>query len=295
MKTVLSWDVGIKNLAYCLMTFTDNKWKIIEWDNINISTNIPEINECWKCKKKATMFYIANEIEYYVCGKHKGLFVPDDLVFDELFVSDGDSKNKQKEKTKCYKENCKSNGTLIYKNNNYCKTHAKQIFSKMEKGNKLQKIAKAKSVMKESIEDLTKNLVTMLDERKFMLQADIVLIENQPAFKNPKMKTIGCCLHDYFLIRGIIDKTNDSKITEIKYFSASNKLKLNNENTFEILSNTKENNIYKVTKNLGKEYANKMLSDQPDKIEFLNKHKKKDDLCDCFLQGAYYIATISKK
>lgn len=287
MKTVLSWDVGIKNLAYCLMTFVDNKWNIISWDNINISSNIPDTNVCWKCKKKATMFYISENKEYYLCGTHKKLYVPDTLVFEELFVENSG-------KQKCNKENCKLNGKYVYKDNNYCKTHAKQIFTKMEKGNKLQKIAKAKSVMKESIEDLTKNLVTMLDERKFMLQADIVLIENQPAFKNPKMKTIGCCLHDYFLIRGIIDKCENSKITEIKYFSASNKLKLNNENTFEILSNTKENNIYKVTKNLGKEYANKMLSDQPDKIEFLNKHKKKDDLCDCFLQGAYFLS-LSKK
>ena len=33
---VLSWDVGIINLAYCLLSYENDKWKIIDWGNIDL-------------------------------------------------------------------------------------------------------------------------------------------------------------------------------------------------------------------------------------------------------------------
>ena len=49
-------------------------------------------------------------------------------------------------------------------------------------------------------------LNTELDKRKHFLECKMVLIENQPTLKNPKMKAISSTIYDYFLIRGIIDK-----------------------------------------------------------------------------------------
>ena len=37
---VLSWDVGIIHLAYCILEKNEDTCKIIEWNNINLLNNI---------------------------------------------------------------------------------------------------------------------------------------------------------------------------------------------------------------------------------------------------------------
>ena len=44
---VLSIDVGIKNLAYCFIDTTDNSFKIMKWDVLNLCGN-----EAHKCEIK---------------------------------------------------------------------------------------------------------------------------------------------------------------------------------------------------------------------------------------------------
>ena len=34
---VLSWDVGIINLAYCMIEYKDDEWTIIDWGKINLT------------------------------------------------------------------------------------------------------------------------------------------------------------------------------------------------------------------------------------------------------------------
>ena len=56
-----------------------------------------------------------------------------------------------------------------------------------------------------------------LDKKKHFLECSIVLIENQPTLKNPKMKAISSTIYDYFLIRGIVDKQlNNSKMEKFE-------------------------------------------------------------------------------
>jgi hypothetical protein len=69
---ILSFDIGIINMAYCLMETTqDKKIKIIEWNIINIS-GIPD---CSMCKKKAKSYVFLtnhknpNETSYF-CSTH---------------------------------------------------------------------------------------------------------------------------------------------------------------------------------------------------------------------------------
>ena len=40
---VLSWDVGIINLAFCMIEYNDEKWKILDWGIINL-TNREKLN-----------------------------------------------------------------------------------------------------------------------------------------------------------------------------------------------------------------------------------------------------------
>ena len=125
------------------------------------------------------------------------------------------------------------------------------------------------------------------------MNVDEVLIENQPSLRNPTMKTISSLLYSYFVMRGIIDKdTTKSKLNLIKFVSPSNKLKIDKDTTNTIIGDDekKDDNskkVYKLTKNLGVKYCTALINDEDKKT--LDKYKKKDDMCDSFLQGFQYL------
>ena len=56
---VLSWDVGIKNLSYCMINIDDN-WKIEKWDIINLIKD--DEYKCHMCSRKP--YFSANNILY---------------------------------------------------------------------------------------------------------------------------------------------------------------------------------------------------------------------------------------
>ena len=74
---ILSFDIGIINMAYCLMETTeDKKVKILEWNILNIS-GIPD---CSMCKKKAKSYVFLtnhknpNETSFF-CSTHTKNYV----------------------------------------------------------------------------------------------------------------------------------------------------------------------------------------------------------------------------
>ena len=70
------------------------------------------------------------------------------------------------------------------------------------------------SILSNTIDELNYDLIKTLESYKQFIDVDIVIIENQPTLKNPKMKAISSALYNYFLIRGIFDKKiNKSNIT----------------------------------------------------------------------------------
>ena len=44
MVKILSFDVGIKNLAYCLVNFNEEGFEIEDWDVIDITENLLDKN-----------------------------------------------------------------------------------------------------------------------------------------------------------------------------------------------------------------------------------------------------------
>ena len=138
-----------------------------------------------------------------------------------------------------------------------------------------------------------------LENRANLLSANYVVIENQPSFKNPRMKSIATTLYDYYLIRGIIDKERTkSSIKQVKFMSPSNKLKIANEGDTKELVKAKrmtETAGYKMTKSLGMKYCLELIQHLPDSVAHFKSHKKKDDLADSFLQGAYFYTHSIKK
>lgn len=277
---VLSFDVGIIHLAYCLFTKQNNQWIILEWNNIDLTDRA--FTKCY-CGLKASFTHNNN----YYCKVHSKKCEPI-KPFEELFKQ---STNTEK-CSHIVKENaCGKKTSYEFANNCFCTTHAKSKYKTLQGLYKV-KPHKAKSVSTLDFDETKLKLFKVLEEKKTLLNADVVLIENQPSFKNPTMKSIAISLYDYYMIRGILDKDiTKSNINKVKFMCPSNKLKLvDNGETKQIviLKETNEAKAYKLTKDLSIKYTTEILQHLPDWIKFLSEQKKKDDLCDAFLQGAYY-------
>ena len=91
-------------------------------------------------------------------------------------------------------------------------------------------------------------MVEKLNKKPNFLEVDTVLIENQPALKNPTMKTVQMILFSYFLINGV--KDNTKSVENIEMINARNKLKAYKGPPVDC--NIKDK--YKKTKFLGIEY-----------------------------------------
>ncbi len=292
---VLSWDVGIINLAYCLIDYNKEtkEYKILDWDIINLTDR--EKMKCTECNANPS-FYQSMSEKYY-CKNHSknALITPPE--FDILFklntenscVFEGKAGNCGK-KTKYQYNNQSDNSDC------YCNVHAKSKYTSICNTFKLQKHSKV-GIDKMSMDDFLLRLVKELDKRPNLLNCEAVFIENQPTMKNPRMKTISVTLYNYYIIRGIIDKhISNSPLKEVHFMAPSNKLKLANDGDkvelVKVKNNEDDSKTYKLTKALGVKYCMEMIKQFPEWVEKFNSHKKKDDLADCFLQGMY--ALINK-
>ncbi len=276
---ILSFDVGIKNLAYCLLSIINNNAdtnnknfiQIIKWNIIDLScdqveveskTETKNLKQCCKCKKAATY-----------CT-HSNTMLPEDVI-------------------------------------KFCKKHAEEaqlpMHPKLLKSNSkngqtpyivpLSTMNKKVSCNKINIVDLGKNIKSHLDVifSEHMDKIDAILIENQIGNLAGRMNVLQGMISQYFIMRNI---------TSIEFISATNKLKL-----FKTIINKKTNvngiseggnldnvlesekKLYKMRKDAGKMVCRSLLSFYPklnDWIAKYDKHKKNDDLADCFLQGYYY-------
>ena len=232
---ILSFDIGIKNLAYCIIEYNkDNKTtKIIKWDIINL---LEDEVDCLKCCGILKNNSLCNKN----CKKY---------IIDSCNIKKG-----------------------------YCGTHIKKITDKIYTE---KKINANKININILIDKLVKNLDYILLD---INDVDDILIENQPALKNPKMKTIQIALYMFFLIREKTDN-NNTRISNIIHYSATNKLKVYNGPIIKPKAKKK----YDINKELSVIYTKYMINDQLSCLDFFNNSKKKDDLADCYLQGMYYI------
>ena len=110
---------------------------------------------------------------------------------------------------------------------------------------------------------------------------DTVIIENQIGPLANKMKTIQGMLSQYFIMK--------NNYINIDFISSFNKLK---DFTKELVKEKDAKLDYKERKKLGIQICNDLIHKENQYniwIDMFNKHKKKDDLSDCFLQGYWYM------
>ena len=158
-----------------------------------------------------------------------------------------------------------------------CTSHTKLKCYKDCKMNNVKKIDN-------SLFHLGKNIIKLLDEKVHFLESETVIIENQPALKNPTMKSIQMILFSYFLMK--------EEINNIQMINARNKLKAYKGP--KIQCDIKE--TYKRNKFLAIKYTDIMIRENnkidPKYQKLYDLSKKKDDLSDAYLQGIYFIDNI---
>lgn len=317
-EKILSWDVGIKNLAYCMLEKTENKFNILKWGTINLVDDrqhcefIMQSGKQCEQNAKGQIYHLdkiplfENSACKFGCNKHKSKLMPTLRRMSDLFKPKKKKKiNKKKKTTKINDDGGDSGDNIIKIKCTFCDDLAKYKLTNTQyawcdlhyekKGKSFINKIKIKKVImtnctKQPLQILSEKMFVKLDEEfKDFMNVQKVLIENQPTFTNPTMKSISMFLHSYFVLRGIVDKkTTKSNIEEMRLISPSNKLKVNENNTNKVLKNeTGKSTVYKLTKNLGVKYCKALINEKD--IETLLKVKKKDDMCDAFLQGFQYL------
>lgn len=257
---ILSIDVGIKNLAVCICDISDDNYEVKYWDVINLCNEVN--HSCCKCNKDAK--YTKEGLFY--CAKHAKTT---EYKIPEKAIKTIEKMKKNDLLTLCHSINielsCNTLKALIIKQirEKYCNDYLEPI----EKEN-------AASF---SLITLGRNLNSSFDNLFIKHNIDYlnlkhVIIENQIAPKANRMKSIQCMLTQYFITKNI---------EHIEYISAINKLSNFVDKPTE----------YSERKKIAIEITRKKLQNSSTNTQWLehfNKHKKKDDLADSFLQLLWY-------
>ena len=285
---ILSIDVGIKNLSFCLMELlnSNNDLKILKWDTIDLTEKYEhkciEIDKNGLCDKPAKLI---KDTKCY-CLKHskKQNYLQPTPDLKETFLK------KQKIQSlidiaKKYKVTFEEHPKKVDLINSLIEFSAKNCFENVEKN----------SASKTDLVTIGRNIQHKFDDilHDNLMSIDTIIIENQIGPIANKMKTIQGMLSQYFIM-----KNNNIKI---EFISAINKLKdfLQDTSKKNVLDNEqkdakpkKEKMDYKERKKMSIQITSNFVSTDYRFKEWESvfvKHQKKDDLSDCFLQCMWYI------
>jgi len=269
---ILSIDVGIKNLAFCLFEKPegDNEYKIAKWDVVNLSQDLEmkccEIEKTVFCNKPAK--FSKNGKCY--CLKHckKQPFQVPTSDLKPGYINKQKIKNLYELAEKYnikYEDPIKKNDLAALINN--------YVFEKCFEP------INATNASKVDLITIGRNIKVKLD---IILSEHIntlthVVIENQISPIANRMKTIQGMIAQYFIMR------NGS--AQIDFVSSSNKLKAEKQ---------EEKGSYGERKKLGVKKCLDIVANNSNYNsweEFFKSHTKKDDLADSFLQGIWFISS----
>jgi hypothetical protein len=275
---ILSIDVGIKNLAFCLFEkqVNSNHFNITKWDIINLSQE-DEIQKC-QCSEKNDICnkpakFTLNDT--YFCLKHskkqnyqipttelKATFINRQKIQKLIDIAD---------KYNIHYEKPSKKNDLLFKINEYIT-------------NKCFKEITTTNASQIDLITIGKNIKNKFNKLfKIEDKIDYALIENQISPIANRMKTIQGMIAQYFIM--------NNNTEHIEFVSSINKLKeITLKNVIDQQQNKKSD--YKSRKKQGITKCLEILTTDHrfnNQITFFNNHKKKDDLSDCFLQGLWFI------
>ena len=250
---VVSFDVGLRNLAYCVLEGTNrNDVKILDWNIIDVLGEQAGVGaaRCFKCKTAARYEHASEGT--FACAKHAPR-KQKNVTKTEL-----NKKSPAELKAEIAKIGLTTDATkkvdlvkLVY-------NHAKQNTWK-----KCISSSTSGSVM-----DFAPAIIKCLDARaSSWAKADLVCVENQP---ERRMYAVQAMLQMYFSMKGL--KSEGVSATH----------KLSNIVTVDDVVGS-----YKGRKKTGITHAYALVPKENQ--EHFSKHPKKDDLADSFLQGLWVL------
>jgi|TARA_B110001450_G_scaffold134625_2_gene126412 hypothetical protein len=273
---ILSIDVGIKNLAYCLVNFENNEISIDEWDVINI------------CREKNTICGEKLKTKNTVCGK-KAKFYKNEKYYCSVHSKNSEFLTPTNDirllKKKLLKKNAKIS---IKKLIEFCKNNNLE-YIKIKKEYLIQNIITfLNTKYLNNVEKINANNLNMiqcgvllkkhLDKTFKNTHIDRIIIENQIGPLALRMKMMQGMITQHFI---------ENNLEKIELINASNKLKdfLKGKSTY----NERKKLSVTITRNF---LENEIKLNNW--IDYFNKNSKKDDLADSYLQCLWYINHVVK-
>jgi hypothetical protein len=294
-KKIISIDVGIKNLAFCLFSVNEQTHnQILLWDVLNLSQKT-EIKCCDTGCNSPVKF--SKNGEYY-CLKHA-------KKHSTYKIAKADLKMTTIKKCKV-----KDLGILAAKYNiviplKETKVGILSLFQKYLDASYFDNVESV-NASKLDLVTIGKNMMCKLDDilKDHLITIDLVIIENQISPIANRMKTIQGMISQYFIMR--------NQNIQIEFVSSANKLKgqhvadSDDEKYPEVevkdkveVKESKTKSTYSDRKKMGIKYCLDLINESNINISwhpFFINHKKQDDLADSFLQGIWYINNkINKK
>jgi hypothetical protein len=291
---VLSIDVGIKNLAFCLFekSLHSTHFVIKKWNVVNIGIGQTEEPKCTSLDKKGTCTQLAkfHKDNQFFCVKHSkkhGFLIPT-LECKPSFIAKQKLQKLHEIADKYHIEYDKSTkkAELVSTINSFVDTHfCKQVQSGNTSTSKIDLIQIGKN-LKETFNTL------FIDDTCI----DYVIIENQISPIANRMKTLQGMIVQYFIM-------SNTQVTHFEFVSAANKLKdFTKKEEKEEKEQKEENQLDKQSNNTSSYTDRKrkgiskcleIISNESsfkEHIDYFQSHKKKDDLADSFLQGLWFIS-----
>ena len=305
----LGWDIGIKNLSYCLLKIVKTKndkcielcingkkiiIEIIIWDVINITDNITKSNNEFTLSNRDKLkccFNKCKKVSYFCLNKKVNNQYVSYCRFHYNKLEEKKDYIELVKKPKCSYGTCSKNMTYIEKDHHYisyCTIHKKMIEKKSKKEHiRINPKIKATHI---NLSLLGLSLYQELDKIPlFTENIDMVLLENQPVLINPTMKSVQMLVYGYFIMKGLKEK----KVKEIKCYAANQKntlVSLLNDEQKEYIKEKLKDTKNKYTRNKKESImiTERIIKDNNFESKFISS-KKKDDLADSLLMTLHYI------
>ena len=274
-KTIISFDIGIKNLAYCIFTVSDSliirDWNVINLLDQNTTTITTPVCNCQKAKSG-------------LCGK-KASYLFDDKYFCNVHSKSSGKLLPSKECSMPAIKKLKVDALSQFCANHFIaigpqdkKTAVLEKVQAHFEKNTLKPVPKVKKTNANQIHlvDIGKRIKSNFDEKlePYMEELTHAILENQISPIAGRMNTIQGMVAQYFIMK-----------TElcIDFISSAGKLK-------GLAINEPTN--YKTHKKDGIHFCTQFLESNlllKERKHVFDASGKKDDLADCFLQGIYYL------